>query len=188
MHRFVMQVLLAFALLCGGGAIAHAQECPEGLSAKACIELKEKALELQKKALGSDASLADPGKLNQWVDLGKNLGVALSSAAKELGTGATDFAKTGVGQLVTVVVVWKLLGKSLVLLAFTILFLFIGNGIMLRAYWRRSHHLVEVTGENGQKTRTRTANPEGWKDEGAVLTIIVWLVVNILGVAFLIAV
>lgn len=62
-----------------------------------------------------------PSQLNEWAELGKNIGQGLVGAAKEMGVAANDFAKTTLGQTVIVMLVWKFFGKSVIL--FSMLFL-----------------------------------------------------------------
>ena len=62
-----------------------------------------------------------PSQLNEWAELGKNIGQGLVGAAKEMGVAANDFAKTTLGQFVIFMLVWQFFGKSIIL--FSMLFL-----------------------------------------------------------------
>jgi hypothetical protein len=48
-----------------------------------------------------------------WADLGSNIGTALVSAAKEVGVAANEFSGTQLGKIVTVIVVYKVMGKDI---------------------------------------------------------------------------
>lgn len=56
-----------------------------------------------------------PKQLNEWADLGKNIGAGLVGAAREMGVAANEFSQTTIGKTVIVMLVWKFFGKSVVL-------------------------------------------------------------------------
>lgn len=64
----------------------------------------------------------------KWADLGKNIGVALVSSAKEIGMAANDFAVTPLGRITSAIVVWKLMGKDFVHMV-------IGVSILVAGFW-----------------------------------------------------
>jgi hypothetical protein len=51
-----------------------------------------------------------PAQINEWVMLGENLGKALGGAAKELGVQANEFAKTPLGLISVLLIVWHFMG------------------------------------------------------------------------------
>lgn len=52
-----------------------------------------------------------PEKINQWVEVGANVGKGLAGAAKELGVEVNNFATTPVGQLTIWLIVWHMMGN-----------------------------------------------------------------------------
>lgn len=98
------------------------------------------------------SDMADPAKLNEWVNLGKNLGQALASTAKELGTGAIEFSKTPLGILATFMIVWKVFAGDVVLLFMGLLTLVVGNTILYRIYRNKN---VEILVEGPWYNRTK---------------------------------
>lgn len=52
-------------------------------------------------------------ELSKWGELGKGVGEALLSAARELGVAANDFARTPLGMVTTGIVVYKIIGRDL---------------------------------------------------------------------------
>ena len=73
-------------------------------------ELLAQVLKAQEK---SSASIITPQAAAEWADMGKNIGVALSEAAKAMSVGVNDFATTFVGKLTIVLIVWKVLGQDM---------------------------------------------------------------------------
>lgn len=55
-----------------------------------------------------------PEKINQWAENGKGIGIAIGSAAKELGLAADAFLKTDAGKITVAMVAWKVMGKDVV--------------------------------------------------------------------------
>jgi hypothetical protein len=49
----------------------------------------------------------------KWGELGNNMGLALISAAKQLGMAANEFAQTPLGMVTTGIVVYKVVGQEL---------------------------------------------------------------------------
>lgn len=66
-----------------------------------------------KTVFGTSSEPADE-KVEKWVKIGANIGQGLAGAAKEVGIAVNDFAKTPVGQLTMVLIVWHMLGGTLV--------------------------------------------------------------------------
>lgn len=96
----------------------------------------------------------------KWVNLGQSLGASVAATAKELGVAANDFVQTPVGQIASAVIIWKLIGRELVHVFGSIVFLIAGISIvtylMKRALtteeWKPNEAgkmvLINVTREN----------------------------------------
>lgn len=93
-----------------------------GLTESQINELKISALKLQQakdtvpEALITSAAKASSvtlGEAEKWADFGKNLGVALVSTARELGVAINDFSKTDLGKITTFIIVYKIVGASI---------------------------------------------------------------------------
>lgn len=54
-----------------------------------------------------------PERLNEWAEKGKGIGMAIGSAAKELGIAANDFLKTDAGKMTMGIILWKMLGHDI---------------------------------------------------------------------------
>lgn len=65
-------------------------------------------------AQGPAAAIPTPEKVGQWLDLGPKIGQMIGGAAKEVGIAVNDFVKTPVGQLTMLLIIWKLIGASLI--------------------------------------------------------------------------
>lgn len=74
--------------------------------------------------------LADPAKLNEWVQLGSNIGLAFGGAAKELGIQVNEFVKTPVGYITMVLVVVHFMGGLVLHVFGAILILIVGFGFL----------------------------------------------------------
>lgn len=53
-------------------------------------------------------------KVEKWVKIGSQVGQGLAGAAKEVGIAVNDFAKTPVGQLTMMLIVWHMVGGVMV--------------------------------------------------------------------------
>jgi len=103
---FVMFMLLSTPAMasCDGMSVS-------GLSDSAIIELKKKCVEIQNQA--SSAPTVTANQLEEYADLGKKYGVALSEVAKSVGTTVNDLAQTPVGMFMLALVGWKVIGHDL---------------------------------------------------------------------------
>lgn len=54
----------------------------------------------------------DVDESKKWTELSSNIGKALAGTARELGVAVGDFAKSSIGQLVTVLIIWHLFGSQ----------------------------------------------------------------------------
>lgn len=97
-------LILTLAIL-GSGELDASNLTP---TQKAEIQLQIEKLKTQKTP---DEKVAEA---REWVELGTAIGQALSGSARELGIAVNEFSDTKVGQITTVLIVWKLIGKDLV--------------------------------------------------------------------------
>ena len=65
-------------------------------------------------------------KIDRWVQVGSNLGKGLAATAKELGVAVNEFANTPIGKLATVLIVWHIMGSTIVHIVGAILFWCLG--------------------------------------------------------------
>ena len=80
------------------------------------------------------AQLSSPEKVEKWVQIGANIGQGLAGAAKELGIAVNDFSKTGVGQITVALIVWHVLGNTLMHIIGGIMVIVIGLSFMMYFY------------------------------------------------------
>lgn len=92
----------------------------------------------------SSVPTVTPEKVNAWAESGKNIGVAIGSAAKELGLAADSFMKTDTGRIAMVVILWKVMGKESIQIVGGFLFFFVAAGIWVHIY-RRTCLIKSVT-------------------------------------------
>jgi hypothetical protein len=59
-------------------------------------------------------SVVTEDRVEKWVKIGSNIGMGLAGAAKEVGVTVNDFANTPVGQLTTILIVWHMIGATLI--------------------------------------------------------------------------
>lgn len=101
-----------------------------------------------------------PERINEYAEIGKNVGEGLASAAKELGVAVNDFASTNVGQVALFLIVWRIALADIVAGAVGVLF---GIGWLIAVVKGWSYYFnklcivsseTETIDENGKKHRT----------------------------------
>lgn len=107
-RKMIGAAFIAVALF-GSPAFAGCDQLPSvGLTDSALIDLKKKCIELRQQVPSISAA-----NIEEYADLGKKYGVALSEVAKSVGTTVNDLAQTPVGIFMLVIVGWKTIGHDL---------------------------------------------------------------------------
>lgn len=100
-------------------------------------------------------------EVHSWVGVGKEVGVAINDSMSAINIQANNFAQTPVGKLTAIVVVWKLIGDSLigilVHISMGLLFMVVSLSIWLWSYKKtcmtRSVVIGEHYNDKGKKIR-----------------------------------
>jgi hypothetical protein len=122
----------------------------------------------------------------KWGELGANTGKAVVAAAKEVGVAANDFAQTPLGKVVTVIVVYKMIGQDALGIVIGLLVLFAGTCafvFVFRSRYFGDHDLERVPALGGLITRTRVVR---WHESGEATASRVALSVGILALSWII--
>lgn len=79
---------------------------------KAQLALQAAQMKKQNSPFGVEPEKIKPEDVNEWVDLGKNVALAFTTVAKELGVAADEFLKSNTGKITIVLIAWKIMGKD----------------------------------------------------------------------------
>lgn len=128
-----------------------------------------KVVETDKNKISTN-DLNNPAKLNEWVDLGKNIGLAFNGAAKELGIAVNDFVNTPVGMITMILIIWHFMGGMILHFVGSILVLVVGLGFV-RWHYRTQVEMVEeysldktnIFGNARLVSRTEPSPDNDWK-------------------------
>lgn len=112
-------------------------------------------------------------KVEKWVKIGSQVGQGLAGAAKEVGIAVNDFAKTPVGQLTMMLIVWHMVGGVMVHIFGGIMIWVVGltfiHFMFKRAYpdkvtYSKEHKNIfgNFAIENVQRTPVQDDNAAGW--------------------------
>jgi hypothetical protein len=106
-------ILLFLALMFAAPVFAQEQPSPsQELTAEiAKMSDTEKAKALQAIRAGESPAAAHA---REWIDIGNGLGAGLAATAEKLGVVANDFAKSPVGQLAMVLIIWNYMGDDII--------------------------------------------------------------------------
>lgn len=120
MKRFIFAVTMLFSSLVFAGIDSRAiasdyNDLPEATKLEIAKTIAA-AKAAQKQALPGvveTVAAVTPERLNEWAEKGKGIGMAIGSAAKELGIAANDFLKTDAGKMTMGIILWKMLGHDI---------------------------------------------------------------------------
>lgn len=86
-----------------------------GLTEEQRADLVKQAEQMRKQSSGDRIiDKITPENADAWVNLGKNMGLALAEVAKHLGVAADEFLKSSAGKITLALIVWKVMGNDLV--------------------------------------------------------------------------
>lgn len=106
---------LVFFIACSSLVLAASTEVVIDLN-KISPEQAQAVMQAKQEAEGKLA-VAVPKTVDEtekWANVGINIAKALGAACKELSIGVNEFAKTPVGKLTTLLILWKVIGHELV--------------------------------------------------------------------------
>lgn len=100
-----------------------------GLTKEQVAELGARAVEMKSPVGQAEGiSSAVRKETEAWASLGANIGTAMVSAAREVGVAANEFSQTGLGKVVTGIVVYKVMGRDILKVVFGSIVLLFGLG------------------------------------------------------------
>jgi hypothetical protein len=110
-----------------------------GLTAAQVQEVKDKAVALKELSEAKPIAIAKAvqTEASEWSALGQNMGIAMIAMSRELGIAVSEFAQTDIGKVATAVIVYKIIGASIIKQIVGFLFLTVGLFAVYRA-WRAS--------------------------------------------------
>lgn len=153
MKRSIVAAVAALALTFSFSAVAGDYDVStKGLSPAQVLEIQAATIKLQQ----ANAEAGPGGVVNaisnikpaeisksvrteagEWGAMGKNMGSALISMAKEMGVAVNEFAQTDLGKIATAVIVYKLIGHTLINMVVGFLLLTVGLYAVYR-FWRKA--------------------------------------------------
>ena len=120
MKHFMKIMLIAFAMLMSNVSFAGIDKDDLGdfnnLSDIQKAEIVSQIAEAKNlnKKYGANKIPDTPEELKKWVDVGTAVGKGLVATAREVGVEVNEFAKTGVGKLAIVLLIWKVMGSDVI--------------------------------------------------------------------------
>jgi hypothetical protein len=122
-NKFFSIIALSAVISLGGGCDDAVAATESKLSVNAVVDAGFDKLPADQQAQiiqtvaaaqtkGSTNSMADV--VDKWVNVGERLGKVMGGAAKEIGVAANDFAKTDLGRMTAMLVVWNYMGKDII--------------------------------------------------------------------------
>jgi hypothetical protein len=148
MKKALIGLFAALFLTVSVGAFAAATATPQTLSLEGLTADQVKAVESQVREAKSQVSNAkrslDPDltMLDKAAELGRIIGSGMVATARELGMAANDFAKSDLGRVVMVVLVWKYMGQDILGVMVGVPFLIVGVTLGLHLVRRASLETV----------------------------------------------
>lgn len=138
-----MKKFLIGAVLSMTAMFASAQTIDTSkLTKEQVAQLQAQAAEMQS-APGQTAVIVRQ-EAEAWADLGGKVGMAMVSAAKEVGMAANEFASTDLGAVVTAIVVYKIVGTEIMSLFGGFVILLVGIPLSLWMLMKKSTWAYDV--------------------------------------------
>jgi hypothetical protein len=129
--KLITAIFLMLALMAVSPAIAD-QLNTSGLTDEQMAQLQLQIAQLKKQNDG----VSEVKRENKWILFGKNITQALAASAKELGVPVETFIQSDIGITAKNIIVWKLIGKELVGVAFGSFLLLFGLPVWVHFFRR----------------------------------------------------
>lgn len=112
MRAFFLVVSLLTAVLLTYSPVLAVEVDTKGLTEEQKAELALQAAKMKKQAVPALEEKFNVKNVNEWAELGKNVALAFTTVAKELGVAADEFLKSNTGKITIVLIAWKVMGKD----------------------------------------------------------------------------
>lgn len=116
-------------------------------------------------------------RVNEWVDVGKNIGSGLAGAAKEVGVAVNDFAKTPVGILTMLLIVFHMIGEAIIGVFVGLMVWLIGFGALRFMIDRIYPITIEYDPEKrtifGNRVKLSEVRSRSWSSEFTFVVVVV---------------
>lgn len=155
-----------------------------GLTEKQKAELVRQAENMKTEATQTQ----NTETVNKWVDTGKNVALAITTVAKDLGIAADTFMESTTGKITAATVLWIVLGKDIIQIAVGLLLF--GVGLPLWVYFFRRLCVIKSIVTTPTEGRWRVKKGITYYEEGEVdntrWTMLILLVLSICVILFVI--
>jgi hypothetical protein len=148
----VKKLFFAFMLLLSLTAVAGTDssvvkdagwnKLSESQKAEVLKSIADAAAQHKSEQISDVVAAVDVKKVDEWVSVGERIGKVMGGAAREVGVVVSDFVKSPLGLLTMALVVWKIMGASLLHIVGASLILVVGGIVMNRLY--RSYNPREI--------------------------------------------
>jgi len=135
---FVVLAMVCFLCM---GSMAYAVDT-NGLSETQKAEIAMQIAKMKEEKASPQPST--PAKVNEWVQVGQNVGYALIGAADKVGIAVEKFSETKVGKVTMAIVIWKMMGSAIIHVVVGIS-LWIITTTILFYFYRRNVSISSVT-------------------------------------------
>lgn len=151
MKKFLLIKMILLSFMASGLFAINSQDLGEAgfnsLSTTQQAEILRQVGQLKDQSLMTKINNADPAEIDQWVNIGSNIGKGLVGAAKELGVQVNEFSETKVGQLTIMLIVWNIMGNMIVHFIGGILVWIIG---FFSIWFIRKYIAMQSMGDDGR--------------------------------------
>jgi hypothetical protein len=158
MKKVVLVMLMLVSVVVCSPAFGEVSVDTQGLTDTQKAELVKQAA-----AMKQAASVSSPEKVAQWVDVGKNAGLAFASFAKEVGVAGDKFIESTTGKLVFGAIAFKMIGGPLIHFGAGFLVLAICIPIWVWSYRKEFEYLTKFDKETGKVISIEAHGADGEK-------------------------
>jgi hypothetical protein len=193
MNKTVFVILLAFAFSNVNAALTTDNIGNAGFSQLSEAEKAEILKTVADKAALNSANKSPAAtseqtlvQVERFARLGKDIGAGLGAAAKELGIAVNEFATTPTGKLTTALIVWHIMGGTIVHVLGGLLVWIVGLGGLFYVYHIRYPRIINYSKEKrnifGNAAIDSTRRPDMSSDDfvGLLISSLVIIVVGII--------
>ncbi|MDU8350813.1 hypothetical protein RYA05_02775 [Pseudomonas syringae pv. actinidiae] len=165
MKKYLLALILAFAAVPAMACNISQSDLPEAMIQELKVKCEQMKLDMKTQPPAPVVAVSQITRedVSEWAQISQEFAKALGIAAREVGVSINEFLASPAGIMTAVVLIWMIIGKSLVAILVGLLITY-ATVKLNRRIWFRQVETVEKTGLFNRKYQKEMVRYNSWND------------------------
>lgn len=165
MKKYLLALILAFTAVPAMACDISRSDLPDAMIQELKVKCEQMKLDLQTQPPAPVVAVSQITRedVSEWAQISQEFAKALGIAAREVGVSINEFLASPAGIMTAVVLIWMIIGKSLVGILVGLLITY-ATVKLNRRIWFREVETVEKTGLFNRKYQKEKVRYNSWND------------------------